>query len=358
MGKGEKGFSLVELTMAAFLTVGVTAAVFVLMRSNQQVFVSEYGVKDMNENVRICIDLLTRDIQSAGAGLSRISTNPGRRGNFASIYYKTGADANTSDQLLVLAGDQLFSFTDVQAVAADSTYYDVSLPPRTSPPSGGAGSSFTCLAQDGVTQIPVYQAYSTNPVRYLYYDNTHAQVFTLTADAQWLNPLVRLTHNPASDINPAVAFGCPADTSAPIIGTLPYVAMLRSTIAYRLNSTTNELERTEDLNNWYAIARGILSFKVKYRLETYTATSQNLVVETISTQPGIDTIPGTVQPTRRDIRSVIITMEAETPDARPGDRRYRTETFKFEVTPRNLNLLNNNNLTYNAKAQTQPAQNQ
>jgi hypothetical protein len=352
MAKGERGFSLVELTMAAFLTVGLTAAVFVLIRSNQQVFVSEYGVKDMNENVRICTDLLTRDIQSAGAGLSRISTNPGRKGNFASIYYKIGADASTSDRLLVLAGDQTFSFTAVQAIAADNTYYDLTLPLRTTPP----GSSFTYYADDGVTQLPVYQAYSTNPVRYLYYDDTHALIFTLTANGQWLNPLVRLTHNPASDINPAVAFGCPADTSAPILGTNPYVALLRSTIAYRRNAASNELERTEDLSNWYSVARGILSFKVKYRLET--STGQNSVVETISTQPGVDTIPGTVQPTRRDIRSVIITMEAETPDARPGDQHYRTATFKFEVTPRNLNLLNNNNLTFNAKTQTQPAQNQ
>src|SRR2546430_15940613 len=67
--KGESGFSLVELLVGALLTVGLLGVVFGLLNSNQQVFVSQSTVGDMNQNVRTAVDLLTRDIQSAGTGL-------------------------------------------------------------------------------------------------------------------------------------------------------------------------------------------------------------------------------------------------------------------------------------------------
>jgi hypothetical protein len=356
MQKSERGFSLVELTMAAFLTVGITAAVFVLMRQNQRVFVSQYGVKDMNENVRVCMDLLTRDIQSAGAGLPRV------QGNFASIYYNPGSSATTPDSLLMITGDLFAPYSGLVSVDnTDGSYY-INLPLGINRPSG-TGLPFTYNG-DNSNQLPIFQAYSTsNPARYMAYDDTHASIFTLTAAGQDLSPQVRLAHDTSSDWNPASAFGCPVDTSAPNYTGQAYVALLGSTVAYRLNTATKELERTEDLNNWYAIGRGIVNFKTMFRIEKSTATDNTgattNVVEAILSRPGVDMMPSTtVVTSRRDIRSVIITMEAETPDARPGDQNYRTETFKFEVMPRNLNLLNNNSLRYSVKVpiRVQPSQ--
>ena len=48
---------------------------------------------------------------------------------------------------------------------------------------------------------------------------------------------------------------------------------------------------------------------------------------------------------RKNIRAVIITIESETPDVPPTSPSYRRVTHKVEVAPRNLNLVNNNNLT-------------
>ncbi len=53
--KNEKGFSLLELMVAAVLTVGLMGGIFALVNRNQQVFVTESGVTDMNQNVRTAV---------------------------------------------------------------------------------------------------------------------------------------------------------------------------------------------------------------------------------------------------------------------------------------------------------------
>jgi Tfp pilus assembly protein PilV len=343
-GKDERGFTLLELMLAAVLTVGLTAGVFALMRQSQSTFVSEYGVKDMNDNARVVIDLLTRDIQSAGAGLPRGA------GNFASIFYVNGA-TSAPDSILMVNGDLYAPYAAVSAADPGGTYYDVVQPV-------GVTAQLTYLGAGG-SNYNIYQAYSTaNPTQYVVYDDTHASMFRLTANGSINAGKIRLSHTPGSDISPGSVFGTavsapsgsPIDTGAPTYG-MANVAMVGSLVAYRLNTATKELERTVDLANWYAIARGIIRFKINYRLETKTATKG--VVETISSKPGVDTTSQTTDVTsRRDIRSVVITIEAETPDAAPGNEHYRTETYKFETTPRNLNLLNNNNLSNNVKTYT------
>jgi Tfp pilus assembly protein PilW len=344
MVKDERGFTLLELLLAAVLTVGLTAAVFGLMRQSGSIFVSEYGVKDMNDNARVVMDLLTRDIQSAGAGLPRGA------GNFASIYNATSA-GTAPDSILLISGDLYAPYAAVAVADAGGTYYDVFKPVGIN----GTSAPFTYIGSGNQT-LNIYQTYSTAaPTQYIVYDDTHASIFQLTAGGTLNANKFRLTHNAASDISPGGAFatavsGATIDTGAPNYG-VANVAMLGGLISYRLNTVTKELERTQDLTNWYAVARGIISFKIKYRLETKTPTKG--VVETISTKPGVDTTSQTTDVTsRRDIRSVIVTIEAETPDAAPGNEHYRTETFKFEITPRNLNLLNNNNLSNNVKTYT------
>ena len=89
---GEEGFSLIELTIAAMLTVGLVGAVFSLLNRNQQIFINETGVSDLNQNMRTVVDLITRDVQSAGMGLaSRVSTTFSGSGTFAALFYLNGA---------------------------------------------------------------------------------------------------------------------------------------------------------------------------------------------------------------------------------------------------------------------------
>src|ERR1044072_568828 len=101
----EEGCSLVEVTIAALLTVGLIGTIFGLLNRNQQIFVTESGMGDLNQNMRTVVDLLTRDVQSAGVGLvSRVSTTFSGSGTFASVFYVNGA-GSASDKILMANGD-------------------------------------------------------------------------------------------------------------------------------------------------------------------------------------------------------------------------------------------------------------
>jgi hypothetical protein len=120
------------------------------------------------------------------------------------------------------------------------------------------------------------------------------------------------------------------------------VAMMGGTISYKLDTTTHELLRSDNLQNWYAIARGILDFQIQYRVISQPTST---VEEAVVSRPGVDTFSSGYTTSRRGIRAVIVTIQAETPDLRSGDKGYRQSTHRIEITPRNLNFSDNNNLS-------------
>jgi type II secretory pathway pseudopilin PulG len=94
----ESGFSLVELMVAivAFLIIG--GAVVLLLGKSQTIFRAEQGVSEMDQNARLMMDFLTRDIQQSkenGLGLGQ---------RFRTIYAKDGAD-NKTDEVTIITAD-------------------------------------------------------------------------------------------------------------------------------------------------------------------------------------------------------------------------------------------------------------
>lgn len=327
----ESGFSLLEVTIAAVLTVGIMGIVFTLMNNNQQIFLTESSVTDMNQNLRTSYDLLTRDVQSAGVGLPRIN------GSFAAIFYTDGANG-APDSIMMVNGDPFAPTTKVDSRAAGSAEFfcDIPDPADLTITGNGANETMTYVGEQGQTK-PIYEPYSTSPIMYICYDDTKAMLFALTqggmTTGNGANAKLKLQHNPSNYLNPPSVFGTPLDAGEPDYGSSS-IAVLRNTVAYRLNQATRELERTEDLINWYSVARGIINFQIKYRVVSLTASG---VVETDA-------------PTKRkDIRSVIFIITAETPDIDPISKNYRTSVQKFEAAPRNFNLLNNTNLSNNSE---------
>src|SRR5436190_5525786 len=126
-GKGESGFSLVELLVGALLTVGLLGVVFGLLNSNQQVFVSQSTVADMNQNIRTAVDLLTRDIQSAGTGLV-VPSGIGSGGCMAAVFYKDGG-TGVPDSLMIVNGDQVAPTAQVKRQVAASSQFLLLPPP-------------------------------------------------------------------------------------------------------------------------------------------------------------------------------------------------------------------------------------
>ena len=325
----ESGFSLIELLIASLLTMGLVGAIFSMVGSNQRVFITETNVTDMNENMRTVVELLTRDIQSAGMGLPSKST-----GSFAAIFYTNGA-SNAPDTLLIVNGDPYAPTADVTDRNSGSSEFLCLPPPDVTVTGSGTSQQMSYLGAGGVSKS-IYKSYANEARFYLCYDDTKAMVMALTANGQITGSgsaaRLRLLNNPSNYTNPPTVFGATLDTGEPEYDNTK-IAPLGSLIAYRLNRTTNDLERTEDLSKWYSIAHGITDFQLEYRC--IGKDSSGNTVETFTSTPT----------ERRNIRSVTLTVTAETPDLRPSDKGYRKTVQKFEASPRNFNLLNNTNLS-------------
>jgi hypothetical protein len=343
----ESGFSLLELVVAVLLTVGLIGMVMTLANKNQQVFVTEVGVVDMNQNMRTAIDLMTRDIQSAGMGLPVAA-----KGNFASIFYTDGKDG-APDSIMMINGDPFAPLADLAGRAAGSAEFFL-FPPAVTGTGNGANERFTYsyIDANGNTQTkPIYRTYEEDPKTYIVYDEEQAMIFNLTQNGQMTGngngARLKIQHNPQGFLNPPSVFGTTIGTGEPDYDSgKTKVAVLGNTVGYRLNRQTRELERTEDMITWYPIARGIVDMQIRYRV-VLRNTVTNLIEEKVSDTPGngVDSTESGFKTSRRDIHSVIIRITAETPDADPNSRFYRRVTQIFEVAPRNLNLVRNNNLS-------------
>ena len=66
---GQAGFSLIELLVAMAMTLIVSGAIFGLLTAGQNAFRREPELTDRQQNIRIAMDLIKRDVAGAGAGM-------------------------------------------------------------------------------------------------------------------------------------------------------------------------------------------------------------------------------------------------------------------------------------------------
>lgn len=333
----EEGFSLIEVTIAALLTIGLIGAIFGLLNRNQQVFVNESGVTDLNQNMRTVVDLLTRDVQSAGMGLpSRVSGTFSGSGTFAAIY-PLNAAGSASDKILIINGDPYAPTTRVTSQNASPAKFICELPPDATVTGSGTSTVITYKNAAGTT-VPFYKNFATVARSYIVYDDKLCRVFTLTGDGQvtgaGAGTQLELSYNAGTYWSPATTFGSAIDTGTPTYNKSK-VALLGSLVAYRV-SATGELERTEDLNNWYTVARGVLDFQITYLVITgKDADGKDIEAK----------VDAPTTTTHTSIRAVLFKIIMQTPDLQPKDKGYRIAGQSFEVSPRNFNLVNNTNIS-------------
>lgn len=72
-GKGEAGFSLIELLVVLVITFFIAGAIYGLLASGSNAFRKEPELADRQQNIRAAMDMITKDIQNAGAGLPAFS---------------------------------------------------------------------------------------------------------------------------------------------------------------------------------------------------------------------------------------------------------------------------------------------
>jgi len=92
------GFSLTEMMIALMVFTMIAGSVLLLLTKSQTIFRSEQGVSEMDQNARLMMDFLTRDIQQSkenGLGLGS---------KFRSIYSANGPEGKT-DEVTIVSGE-------------------------------------------------------------------------------------------------------------------------------------------------------------------------------------------------------------------------------------------------------------
>ena len=73
MMRKERGFSMVELMVAMTITLIVSGAIYGLLTSGSTAFRREPELADRQQNIRVAMDLISRDVYNAGASLPTYS---------------------------------------------------------------------------------------------------------------------------------------------------------------------------------------------------------------------------------------------------------------------------------------------
>lgn len=301
--------------VATALTVGLTGAVFFMFNKNLDSSQVERANTDLQQNFRAAMDLISRDVQAAGAGL------PQFLGPIAGADGGTDASGNQlPDEILILYGNPNFPSLTVNGPVSGSTASFVA-----QTPAGGTAPTFT----NGNN----YVLYTMSQSGAIVSDSTDAaefSVFTLNSQSA-VSGGTQLTPR----TTPAITLpGWSNLSNFPSSPTLRVTA-LDEVIRYRLNTATSTLQRSRNGGAWVDVARGITDLQFQYRIERVdTTTSPATFTLAVVDQPGTS-----ASNNRALIRSVLMTMNGQTQLPRTGDNLgQRTISQTIEITPRNLVL--------------------
>lgn len=117
---GERGFSLVEMLVAVVVTLIISGAIYALLTSGQTAFRREPELADRQQNIRIAMDLIAKDIANAGAAMPALAqsftaVDPGgtalnAQGPEGSLgpapATARGSDATASDVLEIVSSEE------------------------------------------------------------------------------------------------------------------------------------------------------------------------------------------------------------------------------------------------------------
>lgn len=95
---GQRGFTMAELMIAMAVFTVIIGAVVMLFSKSQTIFRTEQGVSEMDQNARLLMDFLTRDIQQSKENALGLGSR------FRSIYSYNGPEGKT-DEITIVSSD-------------------------------------------------------------------------------------------------------------------------------------------------------------------------------------------------------------------------------------------------------------
>jgi type IV pilus assembly protein PilW len=152
-GLGERGFTLVELLISMVISSVIVAAGYTVLTTTHKATISNERAVGTQQNVRVAMELIARDIKQAGFGMPLAPNTPvgGTAGNCA--------PGGTAAAIRPVDNNSAIPLTAVNDTGADTISVVV---PRTNPswvlaiaaPTGGAGSFTTItLSAAAVTEM-------------------------------------------------------------------------------------------------------------------------------------------------------------------------------------------------------------
>jgi type II secretory pathway pseudopilin PulG len=321
-----QGFSILEMLVAMSITIGLTGTLFYFFKQSQDAFVVESAKTEMNQNFRAALDLMSRDIQAAGAGipmfLGPIASKDGGGTN-------ANPSLNPPDAILVLFGNSSVTPVPVKAEAsypapasaASTIYTDI-------PTTAFAPGNYILYT---VAQAQTQAANMTDSAEFALFNLPSSSAITnLTSSGTVIGR--QLTPTAFSLAPSGDATYWDHTMSFPSSSSLRVVP-LDEVIEYMVDTTAMELRRNRNRAGWVAVARGISNLQIRYQVEAFDEAT-----ESYSTS-WVNEVNQAATNNRALIRSVEITLFSRTQMAGAGDgqgQRYVSQTL--EVTPRNLVL--------------------
>src|SRR5262249_39538479 len=95
---GEAGFSLTELLIAMMVFTVIMGSVITLLTKSQRIFTTEQNAAETNQNGRMLVDFLTRDIQQSKENALGLGDR------FRSVYSYNGPEGKT-DELTIVSSE-------------------------------------------------------------------------------------------------------------------------------------------------------------------------------------------------------------------------------------------------------------
>ncbi|HZS05864.1 MAG TPA: hypothetical protein VFD58_13575 [Blastocatellia bacterium] len=317
----QQGFSLIETVVALSISIGLLVVISTLLMKNQESFLVQAATTDLQQNYRTAMDLMTRDIVAAGAGLPQFlgpvaGVDGGTDSSGSPL--TDGSGRPLTDELLLLYGDPSFpSLTVTNGPVSGRTASINVADPTTGPaPSFSDGDNFILYAVSQPNAVPTA-------------DSAEFDVFTLSSHSA-ISGGMQLTGSANSAVNPPnwsnIAF--------PSAAALRLVR-LDQWIHYRVDTSANELQRRVNGGAWVTVARNITNLQIQYWIENIDqSTSPPTVTNSLVNQADI-----TSANNRAEIRAIFLTLTGQLQVARvSGGQGQSTISQTIEITPRNLAL--------------------